>query len=290
MNTSPRIPFVSDKTHADLNAITQILTDTCGTSTLIYAEALKPAVGRFVLVLVTFGLGDVVRGFFRPKGIHPKGGRKRGREGGRGGKRAPGGIPELGNLTGQKLAAFAQFEPVVDDGLRMMWLIDEAFQRVGYAFLIADAIGDATYVFATGLIQPKIGANCFALTCSGRNQNHIYDDIITAWQDPGPLDVISGPCASPTGAQWIAGPKGGLVTWSVTAKPQNKFVPGARFDTRIIVNGEVRSFKGSAGFLGNQTKQANVASLDPGDHATCQIKIQATNYIEAENHFTGISF
>lgn len=114
----------------------------CDAPWYIYIETLWPAALEAFLVLITFGWDDVLRGFWRPRGL----GRRTGKRKGKGrGRRFPR-FPELGDLIGSNLPGADKVKGRKwGAGGKALWRIDTLLQRGLFYWLIADVTIDFAY-------------------------------------------------------------------------------------------------------------------------------------------------
>lgn len=156
MGHFPGHPTFIDK----VNGIVRFIEDPCDAPWLLYIELARKPFGKMVLTLLTFGLLDVIRAYFRPKGL--RSGRK-----GRGRRRPPprpgslrrilGKIPGLGQDTGEMVGKWLPGgERVrgrqVSQGVKFFWLVDGVLQRLLWYWLIIDVTATFFYEW-TSLIQ-----------------------------------------------------------------------------------------------------------------------------------------
>ena len=115
----------------------------------VYIETLRPAAGRALITLLTFGIDDVARGMFRPKGVYNN--CRRGRK-----KRSASSVylPEFGEEIGKRLPgaegiksrSFGTIE-------KRLWILDGISQRVFFWLMVGDIITDFVYDWATGVYR-----------------------------------------------------------------------------------------------------------------------------------------
>ncbi|MFZ1059429.1 MAG: hypothetical protein WAP47_09590 [Candidatus Rokuibacteriota bacterium] len=115
----------------------------------IWFETFRPAAGKAVITLLSFGLDDVARGYFRPKGVYPR--KCMGR---RARPRSAVGIPELGEEIGKRLPAADNVKSRSFGATeKNLWLVDGLFQRVLFWVMVADIVTDFTYDWASGIYK-----------------------------------------------------------------------------------------------------------------------------------------
>lgn len=132
-----------------INFAWKYLFNTCEAPFMLYFELGREPAGRAALALLSFGLDDLIRSFFRPKGLRT---RRHGRKG-RKNKRRPG-LPETSDLIAERLPGYEEAKGrKVHDGARVLWKLDAIGQRVLYYFMLADVISDFAYDWTTAIIK-----------------------------------------------------------------------------------------------------------------------------------------
>lgn len=158
----PKVPTFINK----VNFITRFLSVKCEYPWIVYFESALPALGNAILMAVSFGIGDVARGFARPEGLRAerhgrKGskseptGRKRGRPtrfGGPNRERAL--IPELGEMIGSKIPGAKTIKEWGQNvpGKVFIATVDAGLQEGLYYWLILDIIFEDLYESMLGLV------------------------------------------------------------------------------------------------------------------------------------------
>ena len=142
----PEQPSWIDK----VNFVRFWLSNDCNVPWVVYFETAIPALGRMIFTLVSFGILDLIRGFFRPAGL------RRGRHGRKSDQRRGrrGGIPDTAEMfakriPGQVVTSARQ----VTDGVRNLWVVDSFIQRIAYKLLIFTVVGDFFYDWTSAIIQ-----------------------------------------------------------------------------------------------------------------------------------------
>jgi len=122
----------------------------CEAPWYIYIETLKPALLTAFITLITFGWDDVARGYFRPRGL----GRRTGKRGkGRGGRRT-GGLPELGDLVGKNLPGADEIKDQKWSNLgKTLWRIDSLVQLGLFFWLVAEVTEDLAFNWTSVLYE-----------------------------------------------------------------------------------------------------------------------------------------
>lgn len=147
----------SVSTFDKINYIVKTLSDPCDEPWLLYAELAIPAFGEAILMILGFGLDDVVRGWARPKGFKTRKQRRRlltkiekAGKFGRIIRFIPGLGFDIGNTIGRLLPfAAAARTRKVSQGIRNLWIIDGVLQRVLWWWLIADVTIDFFYAWTS---------------------------------------------------------------------------------------------------------------------------------------------
>ena len=142
----PNAPDFFDKTNYVIDAWAR----PCDAPWYIYVETLKPALLEAFIMFISFGWGDVARGFARPGGL---GHRRTGKRKGKWAKRIPR-WPEIGNLIGKHL-------PFSDDvrgmkwscNAKTLWRIDLVAQRFLFNWLVADITNDFAFNWTSLLYE-----------------------------------------------------------------------------------------------------------------------------------------
>lgn len=121
----------------------------CEAPWYIYIETLWPAALEAFLVLITFGWDDVLRGFWKPRGL----GRRTGKRKGKWGRKIPR-FPELGELIGSKIPGADQVKGRKwGAGGKTLWRIDTLLQKGLFLWLIVDVTLDLAYNWTSLLYE-----------------------------------------------------------------------------------------------------------------------------------------
>lgn len=132
-----------------INFAWKYLFNTCELPFMLYFELGREPAGRAALSLLSFGMDDLIRSYFRPAGLRTK---RHGRKG-RKNKKRPG-IPETSDLIAERLPGHQEVKGrKVSDGVRLLWKVDAIIQRGLYYFMLADVIGDFAYDWTTAIIR-----------------------------------------------------------------------------------------------------------------------------------------
>jgi len=135
-----------------VNTVVKFVENPCNAPWTVYFESALISAGRQILVLLSFGLDDIIRGYFRPKGIYQARRSPFGRRG-KGKHRKGVIIPEIGEMIGKRLPGAEEARGrTVTQGVKTMWLIDGVLQRALWYWLVVDVTIDFFYTWAT-LVQ-----------------------------------------------------------------------------------------------------------------------------------------
>lgn len=139
-----------------VNFIWYYLQNSCDTDLIVYFETALPPAGNVVIELLSFGMDDVIRGAFKPKGLRSgRHGRKRPK-----GKPPKGGIPELGEMIGSNLPGSEEYRgKKFSDGVKFLWKVDGVGQRALYYVMVVSLLTDFLFEWAVGIIKDET-SNC----------------------------------------------------------------------------------------------------------------------------------
>lgn len=204
-----------------VNQIVRFIEDPCEAPWIVYLELAREPAKQALLTWVTFGLNDVMRGYFRPKGVR---GRRHGRGRGKGGARAgflarglrriPGIGDDVGDFIGKRLPGAKELKQRhVSQGVKNMWFVDGVLQRGLWWWLVIGLTTDFLFEWTTLLQQTEF--------CMRTNQDGLYSKGV-----PGGALAIQG---------WIA--QAGLIeqrNWGHAAQVGPNFFLGAGRWTAIF--------------------------------------------------------
>jgi hypothetical protein len=217
-----------------LNYVIDYFHDPCPTDPIIYVKTAIPVAYRIVVGLVTFGMDDLFRAYFRPKNL-------RGGCGGRRGRNPPHktGIPQTEELFAHELPGGGGkfYDPFVDDGTRFLWKIDNVTQHGLYYVFIAELAEQGYYNWVTLIQAQQQGTYCGrgaglkdgpALVSTG------YDEW--RWIEPTITEFARAPCYNQfpgfdcEGHKWFVG---------ASMKGKNENANAIYNQFRIIANNHV---------------------------------------------------
>jgi hypothetical protein len=208
------------------NAIVDFWEYGCFPSWQVWVEtALKP-IGELVVAVLSFGAGDVVRGYFRPTSIRSLSGfsrLSRARTGKTANAAARTGtklaIPELGNLIGKNLPGAAMFRGRTVGKLeRTLWQVDGIAQRGLWYWLIADITADFIVHWTSAIMNseacsgPGNGSEFFWCAQNGvLSANSWWPWVV---QDPD----ISDPIGELPDTRYTMPPGGGTLSFGASSR------------------------------------------------------------------------
>lgn len=178
----PQPPSWIDK----VNFITDYWSSPCSASWYVYTKHAWAAFGRVALVLVDFGLDDIVRSTFRPKGLRTgRHGRK-----GRKGRRLVPSIPEPSDLVADRALGRDIYQARYTDGLtKNLWRLDGVGQKALNRYMLVNLVTDFFYDWGTGIIDDPL-SDC-EHRAEGQSRKHaeaVYLGV-AGWQAIGFHDI-----------------------------------------------------------------------------------------------------
>ncbi len=144
------VPPIRRDSFDKVNYVIDMWTTGCDAPWYIYIETMKPAALTAFFALLEFGLGDVIRGMFRPKGL----GRRTGKRRGKWARRLPA-FPEIGNTIGKNLGTMTGAAGITtwSAGAKTLWRIDLAMQSALLLWLVADIAEDFVFNWTSLLYE-----------------------------------------------------------------------------------------------------------------------------------------
>jgi hypothetical protein len=125
-----------------IQAIVDFVEDPCAAPWTVYLELARAPAREALMSLMTFGLDDIFRGFFRPKGIYRRARTGRRRRGPRG----VGLIPELGEMIGANLPGAEKMQGrAFGSATKFFWQLDGVLQRALFWWMVVDVATDFLY-------------------------------------------------------------------------------------------------------------------------------------------------
>jgi len=142
------MPNYLEKKITEVQSVVKFFEDPCQAPWTVYLELAVAPAGHVVMELLSFGLDDIVRGFFRPKGLYRR--QRTGRLARKLGKYFE--IPEIGEMIGAHLP-FADIvkSRKISNGVRFMWIVDGVLQRVLFWWMVADLLTDFLYEWTSAI-------------------------------------------------------------------------------------------------------------------------------------------
>lgn len=170
----PKPPGILDR----VNGIIKFLEDPClslDAPWLLYIELARKPAGQLVLALLSFGFDDVIRGYFRPKGLRSgRHGRRRRAPPRRPGalrraiRRIPGLGDDLGDYLGKRLPGADRVRGRrVNQGVKFLWIVDGVLQRVLFWWLIIDVVSQFLYDWSSLIQQTDF--------CKAQQKSMVYN-------------------------------------------------------------------------------------------------------------------
>lgn len=171
---------------ARINGIRFWIDNPCDAPWFIYAEtAFLPAV-KVSLQLVLFSMQDLIRAYFRPKGLRSGRHLRRGSKGGRkkGVRRKRWSIPDTPELIAKRLPGYeATAQRQVSQGVKALWRVDGVLQRYALYFLIADLASDFFFEWSSAIMETEYCKQ--AKAGAGALEFNDFLAVATAWTTPG---------------------------------------------------------------------------------------------------------
>ena len=134
-----------------VNYVIDAWSEPCEAPWFIYVETMGPAALKAFITLLTFGWDDVLRGFWRPRGLGRRTGKRKKRW-----RRAIPRFPEIGEEIGKRLpGADAVKGRQWSCGGRNLWRIDTALQRGFFYWLVADVTNDFFFEWTSLLYKTE---------------------------------------------------------------------------------------------------------------------------------------
>ena len=231
-------PPVDEDSFDKVNFVVDAWTTGCDAPWYIYVETMKPALLAAFITLITFGWDDVLRGALRPKGLHRRTAKRKGKWA----RRVPR-FPEIGEMVGKQLPIAEQVSDFSKwNGLgKTLWRVDTVMQQFMFWWLVAEVTEDFAFewtslVYESYWCQPDPPGK-FSYR---KTDNQVFHDNMWTRVWFGTEDYEDAP------PEWLyysgaTGPNPCTVTAAVKIKKHGAFPPPQGFSVRIIDNrtGEV---------------------------------------------------
>ena len=145
-------PPIDPDSFDKVNFVIDAWTTGCDAPWYIYIETLKPALLTAFITLLTFGFDDVLRGFFRPKGLYR---RRTGKRKGKWLRRIPR-FPEIGELLGSHISGATEVKGKRwSTPTRTLWRIDGVFQQIFFWWLVVSVVEDFIFDWTSLLMESR---------------------------------------------------------------------------------------------------------------------------------------
>jgi len=167
------IPILGDVWEA-VNAVTDFVEYGCYPKWTVWVDTLWPALGEAVIQVLSFGVGDVLRGYFRPTNLRGVGALTRGARRSSKGKAGKAGRlrrfakpPEIGDAIGKRLPGAEMVKGRKVTGLeRRVWIIDTQAQRLLWYWLVADISQNFVTNWTTAIMESEACRNIGSGHCA----------------------------------------------------------------------------------------------------------------------------
>lgn len=163
-----------------------------------YAEFAVPQSKEILMVFSALSVRDIVKEFFRPRGLRSK---RHGRKGRKSRGRA-GGIPDPNEMWGKRLVENTDFNRrKYGTPTRIFYAVDDVIDRVTWTLTLVEMSTDLIYESLLGVMEHN-GGNCDTLRRMWRKGNNRVEGAPLGNWHPytcGPVQYIKG-VSSPNGA------------------------------------------------------------------------------------------
>lgn len=157
-----KIPILGE-VEGSINAVVDFAEYGCYPNWTVWVTTLKKPTYNLIILLLDFGIGDLLRGYFRPTHIRGAGTLTRrptrGKKGSGKTSRAWRKVsqpPELGNSIGQSLPGSKHFQArKVTGAERWFWILDMQTQRFLWYWLVADASEQFITDWTTAIMESE---------------------------------------------------------------------------------------------------------------------------------------
>jgi len=184
-----QIPILGDVWHAT-NTVIDFFEYGCYPHWTVWAKTLVPVLGHAVVQVFGFGVGDILRGYFRPTNLRGVGGMTRvpirgekGKAGKKGKLRRFAEPPEIGNEIGKKLPGSEMIRArKVTGAEEFFWVIDTKVERALWWWLVADVTDDFVTNWSTAIVESEACRNQgnYSVSAHRDNQGPYIPDVWNA--------------------------------------------------------------------------------------------------------------
>lgn len=175
----------------ELNYIVNYFFNGCRTPWDVVIETAQEPAGEIALSLLMFGWEDIVKSFWRPKGLRQyRHGRKK-RKKGKGG-----GLPQINDIIAEGLDPHNDvFGPLHNDNLKIWWELENTIERVSYTIMIWDLIETFAFKTIIGILDLKATQCEIPGRISLQNRNYETFNTGQLYDIPLPtVKYVEAPC------------------------------------------------------------------------------------------------
>lgn len=155
----PEVPGIIER----VNYVKDFICDPCDAPFIVYVETFLPAFGQLLLEWYSFGLDDIIRGYFRPAGLVSHGHKRRlaDRKKRRKKNKLIRALDEIiGFEPGEVIAKNLPLQQnmkfrKISDGVRHLWIIDGIMQRAFYYWMVIDLVTEFAYRWTSLLMKTE---------------------------------------------------------------------------------------------------------------------------------------
>ena len=155
----PEAPGIIER----VNYVKDFICDPCEAPFIVYVETFLPAFGELLLEWYSFGLDDIIRGYFRPAGLVSHGHKRRlaDRKKRRKKNKLIRALDEIiGFEPGEVIAKNLPLQQnmrfrKISDGVRHLWIIDGIIQRALYYWMVIDLVTEFAYKWTSLLMKTE---------------------------------------------------------------------------------------------------------------------------------------
>lgn len=271
-----------------VNYVIDAWTTGCDAPWYIYIETMKPALLAAFITLITFGWDDVLRGFFRPRGLYA---RRTGKRKGKWARRIPR-FPELGEMIGKELPGADEVKGTKWNNLgKTLWRVDGALQQIAFWWLVAEVTEDFAFNWTSVLFESywclpdAPGRFSYRLDAMHVLIGNDWHRVGFPWED-----YEEGP---PFWGFWTgnSGPNGCTATAALNFEVLPAFPGAANFKTRIIETGGGPVYALSEQEIGDMSTEVSMpasGSIPPNTTFQVEVWTDLTFALHGEGVVIGI--